>query len=364
MIKPDRLVQISRLKGAVVGVMDIDGYEFHANNAVSLRGRLVVPLAEAMQLLEPRFAPLGYTPHFEASGTDYTLIAVPGVAPRMREVVINPRLNVYLFLATLASVTLTGGLEGATIETLSFNLPNGLMFAATLMSILVAHEMGHYVVGRLRGAKTSWPLFLPLPLISLGGTLGAVIVQQRPFKDRRTLLEVGVAGPLAGFVLAVPLFLLGLYLTNGTPQSVPAGSSFLGDSLLTQVMGLSMLGNIYVSTTESIVVHPVAFAAWIGLLITGINLLPAGQLDGGHIMYALLGEKARYVSYAVIAAMIALAFVSEAWILWAFLLFLFGRTHPPVEDVRTPLGAMHYLLAVAGILVFVLTFVPRPLFMT
>ena len=129
-------------------------------------------------------------------------------------------------------------------------------------------------------------------------------------------------------------------------------------------MGLSMFGNIYVSTTESIVVHPVAMAAWIGLLITGINLMPAGQLDGGHIMYALLGEKARYVSYGVIAAMIALAFTSEAWILWAFLLFIFGRTHPPVEDLRSPLGAVHYLLAVAGILVFVLTFVPRPIFMT
>lgn len=163
MIKPDRLVQISRIKAAVVGVMDIDGYEFHANNAVSLRGRLVVPLAEAMLLLEPRFAPLGFTPHFKVNGASHTLIAVPGVAPRMREVSINPRLNIILFLATLVSVTLTGGLEGATLETLSLNLPNGLMFAATLMSILVAHEMGHYVVGRLRGAKTSWPLFCRCP---------------------------------------------------------------------------------------------------------------------------------------------------------------------------------------------------------
>lgn len=366
--------QIAKIKRAVADVMRVDSYEFFENHSVSLRGALTVTREQAMHLLRPRLAELGYVAELQDHGAGCTLTATPGIMrhearsaaqPReqYREVHINPRLNIGLFIATVISVIVTGGLEGNSWETLRLNWSNGLMFAGSLLSILVAHEMGHYVVGRLRGEKSSWPLFIPLPLISIGGTLGAVIFQGAPFKNRRNLLEVGIAGPLAGFIVAVPLFLLGLYLTDPTPSAVPPGSTFLGDSLLTQLLGSGILGSVYTSTVESVIVHPVAYGAWIGLLITGINLMPAGQLDGGHIAYALFGESARYISYAVIGAMILLSFISEAWVIWAILLFLFGRKHPPVVDPSAPLSIAHVGLALAGVLVLILTFVPRPIFM-
>jgi membrane-associated protease RseP (regulator of RpoE activity) len=361
--------QIAKIKRAVADVMRVDSYEFFENHSVSLRGALTVSYEQAMQLLRPRLAELGYGADLQAQGADCTLTATPGIVrqqapPReqFREVRVNPRLNIVLFVATVISVIITGGLEGNSFATLRLNWTTGLMFAGSLLSILIAHEMGHFVVGRLRGEKSSWPFFIPLPLISIGGTLGAVIFQGAPFKNRRNLLEVGIAGPLAGFVVAVPLFLLGLYLTDTTPTAVPAGTTFLGDSLLTQLLGSGILGSIYTSTTESVVVHPVAYGAWIGLLITGINLMPAGQLDGGHIAYALFGVSVRYVSYAIIGAMILLSFISEAWVVWAILLFLFGRGHPPVVDPSAPLSMAHYGLALAGVLVLILTFVPRPIF--
>jgi membrane-associated protease RseP (regulator of RpoE activity) len=369
----DRLTRIAAVKHALVGIFEVERYEFNEFNAVRLQGKWLTPPESALQTLVPRFAALNSTPLLRSGPHGVELWVMPGVvesetaepapAAPPREVRIDPRINLLLYLATIVSVVITGGLESDGMDGVRLNLPNGLMFAGSLLSILTAHEMGHFVVGRIRGLKTTWPIFIPLPFISIGGTLGAVIVQSSPFKDRRTLLEVGIAGPLAGFLVAVPLFILGLWLTDPTPTAVPAGATFLGDSLLTQTIGFTMLGRIYSSTAESVMVHPVAFGAWIGLLITGINLIPAGQLDGGHIAYALLGRNARFASWISIGVMIVLAaFVSQAWTMWAVLLFFFGRRHPPIEDEATPLTAAHFLLALAGLLVLILTFVPSPIF--
>ena len=367
----DRLSQIAKIKHAIADVLDVERYEFNEFGAVRMHGVWLVPPTEALLRLETSLATLGYTPLLQNEGHGVDLWAMPGAVTtkpaspvQRREVKIDPRVNILLFIATVISVVLTGGLESDGTQGVRMNFPNGLMFAGSLLSILVAHEMGHYVVGRIRGVKTTWPLFIPLPFLSIGGTLGAVIVQSSPFRNRRTLLEVGIAGPIAGFIVAVPLFLLGLWLTNPTPMPVPAGSTFLGDSLLTYLMGLGVLGPIYASTSASVIVHPIAFGAWIGLLITGINLVPAGQLDGGHIAYALLGRRARYVSWIVIAAMIALSFISQAWIIWAGMLFFFGRSHPPVTEENVPLTLTHFLLALTGLLILILTFVPIPIFGT
>jgi len=365
----DRLSRIAAIKHALEGVLAVERYEFNEFDAVRLQGRWLVPPEDAMPELIARFAALEATPILHNATQGVELVVVPGVAPApssaaapVRELRVDPRINLLLFLATVVSVVVTGGLNLDSDDVLWLDLPTGLMFAGSLLSILVAHEMGHFIVGRIRGLKTTWPIFIPLPLISLGGTLGAVIVQTSPFKDRRTLLEVGIAGPLAGFVVAVPLFLLGLWLTDPTPMAITAHSTFFGDSLLTRTIGVGILGSVYSSMTESVAVHPVAVGAWIGLLITGMNLIPAGQLDGGHVAYALLGRNARYVSWATIAAMVVLAVFSRSWTVWAALLILFGRRHPPIEDESTPLTAVHFLLALAGLLVLILTFVPTPLF--
>jgi membrane-associated protease RseP (regulator of RpoE activity) len=342
----DRLQHYAEIKRAIDGVIDIRTYEFHDNGGVLIRGQLRAQPADVIAKIQPRLGELGLTGHLQHDGAEHLLIVIPGVA-RFREITVSARLSITLFLLTFLSATVTGGLRGDSPDpsTWTINWIQGLIQAATVMSILLAHEMGHYVVARLRGESATLPLFIPLPVISLGGTLGAVILQTKPFASRRTLLEVGIAGPLAGFLVAVPLFIIGAFLSTGPVTPVPPNPTILGDSLLTLLIGSSILGEVYTSTTQMFEAHPMLMGAWIGLLITGINLIPAGQLDGGHIAYALLGDRAKYLTYAVIAGSVALSFLSQSWIVWTLLLIFFGRTHPPVNNPHMPL-----------------TFVPRPLY--
>ena len=354
---PDRLESIARLRAALAGTMAITRYEFDDNGAVHLHGRLLVPPDHGYRALRPRMEQAGYTPYLLRHGSEHEVIALPGVIPRST---LNPNLNLVLLLATLASVIFTGSMYS---DTGQLDLGAGLLFAASLMGILMTHEMGHYIVGRLRGAPVSLPYFIPLPIISLFGTLGAVIVQREPFEDRPTLLEVGVAGPLAGLLVAAPLFAFGLTLSEVKP--IPAGDLlYFGDSMLTRALVVMRYGVIGPETGVDVFLHPVAFGAWIGLFITGINLIPAGQLDGGHIAYALLGERARWLNWAMIGLFLALSLlVSTSWLLWAGLLFLFGRSHPPALNQAVGLEFRHYLLAVTALLVLILVFVPNPITM-
>ncbi|HEY3341920.1 MAG TPA: site-2 protease family protein, partial [Anaerolineae bacterium] len=264
--------------------------------------------------------------------------------------------NFWLYIATLISVILSYAALGGSD---SLDIKSGLMFGLTLMTILTAHEMGHYVVGRLRGAPVSLPYFLPLPLISPFGTLGAVIIQREPFEDRRTLLEVGLAGPLAGFVVALPFLMIGLALSKVQPM--PAGGTGFGDSLLSSFFKTIQLGK-YISSS-GMVEHPIYIAAWFGLLVTGINLIPAGQLDGGHVAYALLGDKAKYLSFAMIALFLVLAItVSPSWLLWSVMMLFFGLRHPPALNQAVKLQPIHVALAIIALLVLALVFMPVPLY--
>ena len=351
----DRLELIARLRPAVEEAMSVEAYTVQPDGRVSLRGRLRLPPEEAYRRLRPRVEAVGYTPYLRADGERYEVLAVPGVVPRFQP---NPTLNLALFVATVASVIFTGGLTAN-----GYDLANGLMFGASLLGILGVHEAGHYVVGRLRGARVSLPYFIPLPApLSFVGTLGAVIVQREPFENRRTLLEIAIAGPLAGFILAVPLLVLGLWLSEVQPLP-PAGEYLtLGDSLLTRLVGVARFGRAYPADGYDIMLHPIGLGAWIGLLITAINLIPAGQLDGGHIAYALLGPRARYLSYAMVVVMLGLSLIATTWLLWAVLLFFFGRHHPPPLNEAVRLQPRHYALILAAVLVFVLTFVPRPIY--
>lgn len=351
----DRLELIARLRAAVEDAMSVEAYTVQPNGAISLHGQLKLPPDEAYRKMRPCVEDVGYTPYLRAAGKRYEVLAVPGVIPRAQS---NPALNLILFVATVISVIFTGGLTAD-----GFDLGHGLMFGASLLGILGAHEAGHYVVGRLRGARVSLPYFIPLPApLSFVGTLGAVIVQREPFENRRTLLEIAAAGPLAGFVVAVPLLVLGIGLSRVEPLP-PAGEYVtLGDSLLTRLVSVARFGQVYPSNGYDIMLHPIAFGAWIGLLITAINLIPAGQLDGGHIAYALLGPRARYLSYVMIAVMLGLSLMATTWLVWAILLFLFARHHPPPLNEAVQLRARHYALIVAAVLVFILTFVPRPVY--
>ncbi|MCS7060300.1 MAG: site-2 protease family protein [Anaerolineae bacterium] len=362
----DRLEIVANLRTALASVMTVTGYEFQNNGVIRLWGILLAPPDQAYRALRPRVEQMGYTPFLReykdgASGhAGHEVLAVPGVVPRPSS---NPTLNLILFVATVGSVILSGSVFSQTGQ---LDLGAGLAFAGSLLGVLVTHEMGHYLVGRLRGAPVSLPYFIPMPSILFGmfgfGTLGAVIVQREPFEDRRTLLEVGLAGPLAGFIVAVPLLAIGLALSTVKPFETPAlgGAIYFGDSLLTGLIKVFVYGR-YVPSA-GMIEHPLYLGAWLGLLITGINLIPAGQLDGGHVAYAVLGQAARYLYYAMLVIFLGLTvFVSQSWLLWTVLLFLFGRNHPPALNQAARLEPQHYALALIGCLVLLLVFMPNPL---
>ena len=360
---PDRLESIAALRTAVEDIMAVSGYTYDQDGTIHLRGRLKIPADKFYRSLRERVERIGYTPFLkeqegQPGSGNYELTAVPGVTPRIQ---LDTRVNLWLYIATFASVIFSGMSINPPKDGL--NVVGGIMFGLTVMAILTAHEMGHYVVGKLRGAPVSLPYFIPLPFIGIFGTMGAVIVQREPFEDRRTLLEVGIAGPLAGFIVALPLLVLGLMLSKVQATVAPDPGlqmvSF-GDSLLTQTLTFLKFGQIMPGM--DVISHPIMIGAWFGLLITGINLVPAGQLDGGHIAYAILGQNAKYLSYVMIAIFGALALlVSESWLIWAIMLLLFGRSHPPSLNQAVKLEPLHYALAIVAVLVLVLIFVPNPL---
>jgi membrane-associated protease RseP (regulator of RpoE activity) len=253
--------------------------------------------------------------------------------------------------ATFAQVNVLGALRlllnGGQVQPLLSALAAGAPFAATLLLILGVHEMGHYVAARLHGVQVTLPYFIPAPLGL--GTLGAFIAMKSPVENRKALFDVGLAGPLAGFVVAVPLMVVGLLLSNVVPAAGEGGR-----------LGLSVLVRWLVDLIhqrgpgEAVALHPIAIAAWFGLLVTAFNLLPMGQLDGGHVAYAILGRAARPLAFITFFGMLVMGyFFWSGWYTWAFFALITGLGHPqPANDI-TPLDGGRRLL---GLLTFGLFF--------
>jgi membrane-associated protease RseP (regulator of RpoE activity) len=298
-----------------------------------------------------------------------------------------PALHVALFLATVAT-TLWAGFQLSPLAERGPTLVNvilgGLPFAGSLVAILFCHEMGHYLVARRHGVFATLPYFIPVPFGA--GTLGAVIRMRSAIPSRRAALDIAAAGPIAGFLVAVPLLLWGLSHSElRTVTASPVGSAlgspfallrallegrpllagdpaaqFFGDSLVTLAAAKFIHGTLPAGT--DLVLHPVAFAAWLGLLVTTLNLVPLGQLDGGHVLYALGGRRfahlgSRVVSWGLLAAGF---FLSWNWVVWwALTRFVIGLKHPPAV-VEEPLDPARAAVAVLSLVLFVLTFVPVP----
>jgi membrane-associated protease RseP (regulator of RpoE activity) len=272
-----------------------------------------------------------------------------------------PTINIVLFLITLVTTTMAG----ANVIPLGINpltnpgaLLPGLPFAATLMSILLVHELGHYIMSRLHGVRASLPYFIPGPPL-LVGTFGAFIRMKSPPINRRALFDVGAAGPWAGVLLAIPAVLVGLRLSDVRPLEPLEAGVFFGDSILFSMLARAALG---VSPSEvTIVLHPVALAGWIGLFVTFLNLIPIGQLDGGHVCYALFGRRHRVTARIFLVVIAVLGFGGwNGWFLWTFLLLFLGIDHPPTLDIHTPLDPVRRTAAWATLVLFVLTFIPVP----
>ena len=225
----------------------------------------------------------------------------------------------------------------------------GLYFSVPLLAILLSHEFGHYVACLRSRVDASLPFFLPSPLLL--GTCGAFIRIRSPIYSRKSLFDIGVSGPIAGFIVLLPVLFAGVSMSR-VSHFVAPGSIAFGTPLILRIAEWICLNG---TPASRILLHPVAMAAWAGLLATAMNLLPMGQLDGGHILYAAFGERwHRIISLTLIVALVLLGFVYRAWWLWAALMFFFGRRHPLVYD-QTPLTGWRAALAICAFVIFVLS---------
>jgi len=237
----------------------------------------------------------------------------------------------------------------------------GARLAIGLLVILVAHEMGHYVAARLYGVDVTLPFFLPFPVpgMSLVGTLGAFIRIRSPIPHRRALFDIGVAGPLAGFLVCLPVLWLGIREATVQPLAQDAEGLFLGEPLIFR--WLTHLIHGPVPADHTLLMGPLGLAAWFGLLVTALNLMPIGQLDGGHVTYALLRDRAHGISRIASWICVALVYFGPSWILWAILMRVLGRRHPPTLDDHAPVARARVVVGVLSLVVFVLCFVPDPI---
>jgi membrane-associated protease RseP (regulator of RpoE activity) len=282
-------------------------------------------------------------------------------------------LHVLLLVLTIASTTLAGvgHYLGFRADFLPARTPafspalfaKGLWYSVTILAILGCHELGHYFACRYYDVDASLPFFIPVPII-LTGTMGAFIRIREPIPHKRMLFDIGIAGPIAGFLVAVPALFIGLSLSHVV--RLPTDSSNLlelGEPLLFKFASWVLWGAQ--PDGYSLNMHPMAFAAWFGLLATALNLFPIGQLDGGHISYAVLGPRSTYVTFATVAVIAGLAYFASSWIVWTVLtiamLVIFGPRHPRVFDEDVPLDRARLLLALFALAMFVLCFTPAPI---
>ena len=271
-----------------------------------------------------------------------------------------PLLNILLFALTLVTTTIAGAFNAAVEPAdLRTGWTSGLPFSLTLMAILLAHEMGHYVLARRHGVRVTLPFFLPGPPW-LTGTFGAFIRMKSLPQDRRVLFDVGAAGPWAGFVVAVPAVIYGLHLSELRPIPPSFSGLEFGDSLLFKLLSRVMIGPIPYGF--DIILHPIALAGWFGLLVTVLNLLPIGQLDGGHVMYAMFGRRHRWIARGFLLFTIAVGFLGwYGWFFWATLMLLVGLDHPPTVDPRLELDPARRFAGWLTVALFVGTFIPVPI---
>lgn len=359
-------------------------------------GRLRVESERAYRELSAELKSQRLTVIFLEEGENQIVQIVPGLPKPSRS---NPWINLILFILTAITMLGTGvifayeGPQPATavdfFAMLWNNLGLGIPFAASLLAILLAHEFGHYLAARYHKTGVTLPYFLPFPG-SPFGTLGAFIQLKEPPRNKRVLLDIGLAGPLAGLVVAIPVLLIGLSLSqlDHFPAFIRAGEavSMEGNSILYLLSKYLVFhqwlpapldyGGVaplfywlrYILTGfptplggADVFLHPMAWAGWAGLFVTALNLIPAGQLDGGHVLYTLFGKYARFVLPFILGGLALLGFFWEGWWLWFFLILLLGRTYAQPLDQITKLDPIRIGLAIFALILFVLVFIPVPL---
>jgi len=383
---------LSSLVSSVFRIEDLTLGAASDNFLVRYRGQLLLDSIEAYAQLTEKLRPYQLTPLFRQEANGGQMILLTNRLPEPKPS--NWWINVGLFLLTVISVVWTGSLyadpallAGAATPLQSVWLSllhGGFPFAISLLGILLAHEFGHYFATRYHHTAATLPYFIPFP--SLLGTLGAVIVWKELPRNKRVLFDVGIAGPLAGLIVAIPVVLYGLFVSTTGPIETSPNMFIEGNSLLYLFAKFVVFGRLlpapvsYGDLTPAlywlkffftglpfpiggtdVFISPIAMAGWAGLLVTALNLIPAGQLDGGHVMGVLFGKKLKYALPVIMVLMGLLGFFWNGWWLWMALLFFFGRQSAEPLDQITELDPGRRALAIFMIFVFILVFMPVPL---
>ena len=379
---------LTDLVARVFRVESVTRQETRHGMQIRYSGAFIGPdTAAAHARLTADLRPYGISAHFRRMRSDDFVVLVPaGPEPRPG----RPSVNILLFVLTVLSVMLAGSFMSVDQSSTGVGdgrsivqrIASGWPFAASLLGILLAHEFGHYLMSRHHGTPATLPYFIPFPFSPLG-TMGAFISMQAVPRNKRVLFDIGVAGPLAGLVVAIPVLLLGLSLSSISTIEPNPGGFLEGNSILYLLAKYAVFGRVlpspaggdagllywaqYIITGRpvpygglDVFIHPVAFAGWAGLLVTALNLLPAGTLDGGHVVYSVLGEKASRAFPFVLGGLLVLGWFWSGWWLWALLLVWLGRVHVEPLDQVTPLNPARKLVAALVMLVFILVFSPVP----
>lgn len=366
MLPPTYLLPMDRADALAQAIADLFvvqdvTIDWREPGQIRFRGAFVCDLATEFDELRRRFEAHGYTPLIRKRKEDdeVFLVALPHVFAKQPT---RWAINLALFLATVVSTMYVGGQEGIAAQGLWPGILSGWPFSLCILLILGSHELGHYFAARYHNVSVTLPFFLPVPTII--GTMGAFISIREPIKNRRALLDIGAAGPLVGLLFALPILVIGLATSPVEPMA--AGSFLLeGNSLLYAGLKILLKGQFLPSNGLDVHLNQVAWAGWCGLLVTGLNLLPIGQLDGGHMAYVLFGRRARNLFWPVVLGLIGMSLLLgiSTWWLWIMLLFFFGRNHAePLDDV-TPLDTRRRAIALLTLILFFVLFVPSPITM-
>ncbi len=313
---------------------------------------------EDFEALRMNLREMGFIATLRESGGQYSIgvMKMPPVNTR------SVRVNQIMLILTMATTVISGSfLWGSYSGDLDLLAPSNLLwgavyFALPLLLILGTHELSHFFMARRHGLNASLPFFIPsIPPI---GTFGAFISIREPLPNRKALLDVGISGPIGGFIVTLPVLFLGYHLTAVGGQLAQGEAGVM--ALLGVPLGMQLVSLLY-PAAEGMFMHPTLFAAWLGLFVTGINLLPAGQLDGGHIARSVLGERTKWMGIATVAALLVLSFFYTGWLIFAALIYFLGVIHPPPLNDITPLDRKRRVLAGAALLLLLFCFTPLPI---
>lgn len=381
---------LTRLVSRIFRIDDVTSEDPQKGFFLRYRGQLLgEDSAEAYDQLAESLSPYNVTPLFRIEEGRHVIYIAPKRPEPKKDKVST---NIILFVLTVFSVMLAGAqsvgpmpndLAGQVLA-LAKSIFSGWPFALSLLGILVAHELGHYFMSRYHKTPATLPYFIPFPLSPLG-TMGAAIIMRGIPKNKRVLFDIGIAGPIAGLVIAIPVLFFGLSLSRLGAIDLDPNSFIEGNSLLYLFAKYVTFGQLLPAPVEpqgilywvryfftgspipfgglDVFIHPVAFAGWAGMLVTALNLIPAGTLDGGHVIYALFGDKSRKAFPFIIGLLAVLGISWSGWWLWAALLFWLGRVNAQPLDQITTLDPARRLIAYTMMVVFFLVFMPVP-FMT